>query len=384
MPPISFSAADIVLCLIIFQLLFASLYLFSLERGKRVSNGLLGGFFLTFALNFMDTLLLMKGVYFQYPAWGLWGTNMALLFGPLLYLYTRSVIYRDFYLRPQHSLHALPFLTLTAVSLAGYYSLTHDQKQQLLRQILAQSLPSSFYLVSALIFLHFFAYLALSLLLIRRYRRTLNQNFSDIQNKNLSWLRSTILFFLIFFWIGAFRSFLIYTPLVSYQFVILISLLLGLLWFINRFLFRALQQPDFFLGITEEILQPVPPPETSPTTPSSADHMALLQQLASYMATQKPWLQPELTLDDLADQLGVRPKTLSQAINDGLGQHFFDYINRYRIEEARRLLTNPPDPKITVLEVMYKVGFNSKSSFNTLFKKYTGRTPSEVKAGRGL
>ncbi|MBC8123297.1 MAG: helix-turn-helix domain-containing protein [Gemmatimonadaceae bacterium] len=82
---------------------------------------------------------------------------------------------------------------------------------------------------------------------------------------------------------------------------------------------------------------------------------------------------------DLAQRLGVRPKVLSAALNEGLGQHFFDYVNRYRIEEARRLLTNPADPKVTVLEVMYQVGFNSKSSFNTLFRKYTGQTPSAVK-----
>jgi len=54
-------------------------------------------------------------------------------------------------------------------------------------------------------------------------------------------------------------------------------------------------------------------------------------------------------------------------------------ISNIRIEEAKRLLTNPKDKKITVLEVMYEVGFNSKSSFNTLFKKYTGVTPSEIK-----
>ena len=62
-----------------------------------------------------------------------------------------------------------------------------------------------------------------------------------------------------------------------------------------------------------------------------------------------------------------------------LQQNFFDFINRYRIEEATRLLTNPEDKKITILEVLYKVGFNSKSSFNTLFKKYTGITPTEFR-----
>ncbi len=75
----------------------------------------------------------------------------------------------------------------------------------------------------------------------------------------------------------------------------------------------------------------------------------------------------------------LRPKLLSQAINEGLGKNFFEFINRYRIEEAKRLLTDPADKKITVLEVLYQVGFNSKSSFNTVFKKQTGLTPSEFK-----
>ena len=89
------------------------------------------------------------------------------------------------------------------------------------------------------------------------------------------------------------------------------------------------------------------------------------------------WL--ELTLDQLAGQLSMKAKLLSQVINEVLGQNFFDFINRYRIQEARRLLTNPVDPKVTVLEILYEVGFNSKSSFNTLFKKYTGLTPTEFR-----
>ena len=65
-----------------------------------------------------------------------------------------------------------------------------------------------------------------------------------------------------------------------------------------------------------------------------------------------------------------------------MGQHFYDLINRYRIEEAARLLTDPEDEKITILEVLYQVGFNSKSSFNTLFKKYMGMTPTEFRNRR--
>ena len=105
----------------------------------------------------------------------------------------------------------------------------------------------------------------------------------------------------------------------------------------------------------------------------------VLDQLRGHMETRRPWLDPDLTLEQLALQLKFRPKLLSQAINDGLGQNFFEFINTYRIGEAKRLLTNPADKKVTVLEVLYQVGFNSKSSFNTVFKKQTGLTPSEFK-----
>jgi AraC-like DNA-binding protein len=98
-----------------------------------------------------------------------------------------------------------------------------------------------------------------------------------------------------------------------------------------------------------------------------------------YVKENKPYLNPELTLDQLASQLSLRPRVLSKVINEELGQNFYDFINRNRIEEASLLLNNPKDRKITVLEVLYEVGFNSKSSFNTLFKKYTGLTPSEFK-----
>ena len=63
-----------------------------------------------------------------------------------------------------------------------------------------------------------------------------------------------------------------------------------------------------------------------------------------------------------------------------LGKSFFDLINSYRIEEAKKMIKEPEDEKMTISEVMYKVGFNSKSSFNTAFKKYTGLTPSEYKS----
>lgn len=382
----SFGFTDVLLCFLIFQLLFISLFLVTLDRGKRISNGLLGSFFAALGLNLLDTLLLVKGVYFNYPAWGLWGTDLVLLFGPLLWLHTKSVIYRDFRPRWYYWLHGLPFVLLTTTSLAAYHEQPIEQQRQILRDILDQQLPAAFYMVSALILAHFFTYLLVSLRLLSRYKRALTNQFSAVQNKNLSWLSYTLLFFLLFFLLSLVRTAIAYTPLATYELLVLIALLLALLWFINRFLLRALRSPELFAGLAAEDLENVSRRDRPASHDSdgrvelpASNHTLILNQLANYMATHKPYLEPELTLDQLASRLGVRPKVLSVALNEGLGQHFFDYINRYRIDEAKRLLSQSSDAKLTVLEVLYQVGFNSKSSFNTLFRKYTGQTPSDFR-----
>ena len=93
------------------------------------------------------------------------------------------------------------------------------------------------------------------------------------------------------------------------------------------------------------------------------------------MSFSKPFLKPDFSLPDLADQLHVTVHQLSQVINEGLGRTFFEMTAEYRIEEAKRLLKEQMNIKIE--EIAEQVGYNSKSSFNTSFKKITGKTPSE-------
>jgi AraC-like DNA-binding protein len=105
----------------------------------------------------------------------------------------------------------------------------------------------------------------------------------------------------------------------------------------------------------------------------------MTKQLYTYMDVHKPYLDPSLSLDDLASKLQLSTRELSILINHHLNKHFFDFINEYRINEAAELLKSPSDKKRTVLEILYEVGFNSKSSFNTAFKKKTGFTPTEYR-----
>jgi len=107
----------------------------------------------------------------------------------------------------------------------------------------------------------------------------------------------------------------------------------------------------------------------------------LLEKLKRAMLETKPFLKPDFSLPELARMLGTSVHTLSQVINDGLGKNFFEMTAEYRVEEAKFLLKSQPNIKVE--EIAGQVGYNSKSSFNTSFKKIAGKTPSEFRAGIG-
>ena len=97
------------------------------------------------------------------------------------------------------------------------------------------------------------------------------------------------------------------------------------------------------------------------------------------MKTQKPYLTPALTLEKLAAQMTLQPRFLSHVINRYFECNFFDFVNSYRVEEAKNLLADSAQGEKTILDIMFDVGFNSKATFNTLFKKKVGMTPTEYK-----
>src|SRR5690606_10541592 len=104
-----------------------------------------------------------------------------------------------------------------------------------------------------------------------------------------------------------------------------------------------------------------------------------IQALTLLMENEKPYLQPALTLEKLATQLQMPTRSLSNMINRQFSCNFFEFINAYRIDEAKRLLSEPGSVQKNMLDIMYEVGFNSKATFNTLFKKKLGMTPSEYR-----
>jgi AraC-like DNA-binding protein len=146
--------------------------------------------------------------------------------------------------------------------------------------------------------------------------------------------------------------------------------------FLSWVLLKALHAPEIFRGIDSKIqrLGKITENEKANSTIKKQ-----VDELELYMATKEPFLDSDLTIQNLAMQLDKSVRELSILINYHFNQHFYNFINTYRINKAKKILKKPSSKNLTISEIFYNVGFNSKSSFNTAFKKQVGITPTEYR-----
>jgi AraC-like DNA-binding protein len=312
------------------------------------------------------------------------GSNFPLLLGPLLYFYTKSNLFKIDFGYKSILLHFTPFFSLCFVALIFLFVQDNNSKNVIIQSINTRQIPKEFYYSSIFLVAHFCIYSAFSLKLISEYRKMATKKFSIDQRSNINWLSSVLIFFILFLIASIVNNFLEFTVLVKYYFLILTILILMLFVFINYLLIRALKTPMIFYYIDEDEFKGTSKKTIAINLSTSTEAKQKVDILLQFMSKEKPYLNPDITLDDLAKELSYSAKETSSLINEHLHQNFFDFINRYRIEEAKYIMKHSIDTKITILEILYQVGFNSKSSFNRLFKRYTGSTPSEFKKKKGI
>lgn len=117
------------------------------------------------------------------------------------------------------------------------------------------------------------------------------------------------------------------------------------------------------------------------TTPRLNENKAhhLQDQLEALMRNEKLYTDPDLTLPKLADKLNIRVHELSWLLNNGMGRNFYQYINQLRVEKAKELLHSERHEHLSILAIGFEAGFNSKTAFNSAFKKTTGATPGDFR-----
>jgi AraC-like DNA-binding protein len=123
--------------------------------------------------------------------------------------------------------------------------------------------------------------------------------------------------------------------------------------------------------------------EKSKIKESSVDELAFKERLQDYMVSKKPFLDPDLTLRDLASKLNTNTTFISGVINNQFEKNFNDFVNEYRVQEFQRAIANPVNKNLTLVALAYDCGFNSKATFNRAIKKFTGKMPSELQGIQG-
>ncbi|MGE8554514.1 MAG: helix-turn-helix domain-containing protein [Chryseobacterium jejuense] len=237
-----------------------------------------------------------------------------------------------------------------------------------------------------LIEIQYLMYTIVILMVLKKARNIYLENQSYSTNLVYKWLFQMTLLFMVVHYFATFKNILRYTD--NHQLLIFINSFLEIIALIvtSWFVLKALKYPEFFRGVDTQLqlihdFNNETLPKTKSENQQNPDENITIQLelLKKYMTEEKPYLDPALTVQSLAVQMNMPSRELSILINSNMNQHFFDFVNKYRIENAMELLTNHSKKDCTVLEILYQVGFNSKSSFNTAFKKHTALTPTEYR-----
>jgi AraC-like DNA-binding protein len=365
------SILDLINIIALFQLSVFTLFLF-LKKEHRQSNLLLAVFLIAQILiifNF-ECFNFYREVYTFCPHLFYLGLPFLFLAAPVFYLYVKSLAFSDFRFNRRHLIHAAPFVVVMLLFVFTF----HIHSTQTIRTMLdnrSYFISTYRWYYSLIVHLYILLYNISSLMVLNNYRRKIKETCSSVEKINLSWL-SFVLYGFLFACCSSIISFLTSSIDSAVEgTVVFINFLIFFIFF-NFIFFKALVQPVIFSGVKEasDLKRPFL---------SKSLERKYLDRLKLFMETEKPFLKPDITIFELSRKISVSSRALSEVINKSLGQNFYDFINSYRIKESQRLLSDNTRSKKTVLEVLYEVGYNSKSSFNIAFKKHTGMTPSQFK-----
>jgi len=361
--------------LVVFVSWLLVVFLLTAKTKNKTSNILLSLFLL---VNAQDSSGLFAN-YFLYPTlpgFGMLLNSTVFIKMPLLYLYILSVIYSDFKLKKKHLWHLSFWIINLLVLTPHFFAVDFEEKEAFLA--LGKQSPE---IITSYILIHvqMLVYFIMCFIAVKKYKSLLLENYSNASLFNYTWLFQLLLLFAIEAFIATFKNVLVFARLETALMVTQIVLGLLALGFIAWIVIKALHNPELFRGVNSnlQLVRQLVLENTDLIT--EEDDINEIVLLKKHMKTAEPFLDATLTIDDLAKQMEIPTKDLSLLINHNLNQHFFDFVNSYRIKKAMQILQEPGNKHLTILEILYDVGFNSKSSFNTAFKKQTHLTPTQYR-----
>ncbi len=353
-------------------LILGLIILFQKKEGNRAAI-FLGALIISFALTTGKHLVidLQQQNFWLSPI--ILPISFFLVMGPLLYFYIKSTVLLQFRMTFRDWIHFLPAFILLLLQFAMFLLTTFFANTNLGGLTFPLQLTEQ---ISGLV--SFFVYGFLGLQLVKDYQRWIAQEYSNHEYITLAWLRTLLIALLIGWLLLAGFTFF---DLIFYQFHLSPSAYYPLLLYVSVLI--------YWMGFKQLMRAKLPGPSSATMRIDKEDIIVSennledlrdeIARVETFVTHQKPYLDPELKLEKLAVLLKLHPKTLSHLLNKGLQASFYDYINRHRVEEVKQKLTDPKYDKYTLLGIALDSGFNSKSTFNHVFKKFTNQTPLEYK-----
>lgn len=365
----TFNIIELLGIFVVFLFLFFAAYLIIAKTSKKLSNLLLALYLIIIALDF-TAYFYPKFITLSYTTEMLRMEVLAGLKAPILYLYIISVLYDNFKLKIKYALLLVPVIINLTVLFPVFFNVNLSQQEKFF---------DNFYTHPEALFITFFSYtvgfifLFAGLYQIKRYQKIVKQNYSNLNALiNYEWLKQFLYIIIVGTTITFAKNFyqLNYDNIETTNNFRVLFLLFAIV-FASWLFSKALLAPKVFQGI-DASLHPI-----KEKTNKIED--IRIKSIEQFMQDEEPYLDTSLTLQKLASKLNIPSRELSILINQHKGKHFFDFVNEYRVKKAMEKLRNTSFKKNTIQEIMYDVGFNSKTPFNTAFKKHTNLTPSQYR-----
>ena len=340
-------------------------------RQRNTSVYLLSFLLFIIILNLYNYLILHSNFYVNSPHLVHLSSPLLLLLGPGYYYYIKSIFTRKLKLGVGHLMHLIPFI-LSVIFFTPFYVLTGSEKIKLLGIQLEQSpQPLGVDAAAFLIFqiLISFVYIFSSIKLLQKLKK---ENIVRSVVTKYKWLLKFSYVFTAFWAIDFFAT-IWYISIGEIDREVYYITMLSCAFLVNIIALFAIKNNKVFSQIF--LNNSKNKYETSKA--NDADLKELLHEINSLMNTDSLYLDSELSLQKLADELGKPKYLISQVLNVELGKSFYEFINEYRYNEVKKRLKDPDYENLTILAIALDSGFNNKNTFNKVFKRLAGVTPSQ-------
>src|ERR1035437_5384191 len=307
--------------------------------------------------------------------------SLLMLHGPFLYYYILTLVSDKSHISGKDLLHLIRFVLFNLFILISSFNPGLSQKLNIEKVSPGDNPPLLFSLFLIMTAFSGTVYFLLTIRLFKKLDINIFNIFSNSANIDLYWVRKLILIFGVV-WTALISVTVIHHIFHMFSMVFCTDgLFLSLSVFVILIGYFGLKQKVIFSSediiVAEEATKFQIKYSGSKLSDSEAKQYT--EKLTDYMKSAKPYLNPDLSLPQLATELNISSHYLSQVINEQFNLNFFDFVNGYRVEEFKEKITDPEFWNFSLLGIAFECGFNSKSAFNRIFKQTTGTTPSQYK-----